>query len=282
MKRILVCLVSFAPIASFASAPENMYRRPENSRPAIMANPRIVEIEVARPVIPVTTTTTTTTQVPEINETTETTATVEIDLDALANEARNNCMMAGNVWAAKSFAMPGGVQAGTVMTESPNPQDNTCFSSVSMKSGDIKDMGRFFPARYFENGQTVECGSWINTDDLDAAILDATKGKRIAGTIAASVGGLAIGATAADLIGQATGKQDDGSNTWTGQAGLQGKAYVQSRLNEKDSAERAAFLANVRVLQNLCVGQGSSSDADIRRACDAVKDVTIRENAVAN
>lgn len=239
----------------------------EYTRPAVLTNPRADT--AARPVtVPVTTTTTTNTTVPEINVTTETTNTVNFDLDA----ERNACLMGamGNVWASRTYANPNGVAVGTTMTEAPEPGDNTCFGTVSVKSSEIKDMGRFFPPRYFQVGGAVTCGSWLNSEDVDKAILDAKKGARVAGTIAASIGGAAVGVGVTEAIGS-TGAFDGAG--FRGQQALSGAAWVQAQLNDvKWKAEKPsdweALRKEVESLQTAC---GDKTDVP----CPEIKGIKI-------
>ncbi|MDR1826557.1 MAG: hypothetical protein LBQ49_02595 [Rickettsiales bacterium] len=212
--------------------------------------------------IPVTTTTTTTTNVPEINETETNSNTVNYDLGAMSETGlRNACLMGatGSVWANKAYARPDGVAAdmAAAMTEHETAGENACFYPVAIKSADIKNMGRFFPPRHFMAGATVECGSWIDAADLDAAILDAKKNARTGWTIAASVGGAALGVGAVEGIGAAGGWGDK----YQGQRALEGVKLINAQLKSPKTPDK--FKNDVMTVYNWCNG-GSQAERDAR------------------
>jgi hypothetical protein len=195
MKNFILFLVATFPFVAFG-APDYA-SGPTNSRVGVYG--RAGPAPTGRPTVPVTTTTTTTTSIPETNLTSETKTTVNVEIDA----ARNACLSTyGNVWASKFNSTPGGVPATTPMAEDPDPNNNVCFAVVSVKSDEIKNLGRFFPPRYFQTGVSLECGSWLDTAALDEAILDSKKGARTGWTIAASVVGAGAGFGLSDLLGQ--------------------------------------------------------------------------------
>ncbi|MDR3208326.1 MAG: hypothetical protein LBT45_00570 [Rickettsiales bacterium] len=193
MKK-LVLLLFFAPVALGAAPAEYV-----TGRVGVQAKAIGPAASLYRPTVPVTVTNTTSTHIPETNLTNESKQTYDVELDA----ERSACVGTyGNVWANKSYAAPDGVIASSFLTEAASPGDNTCYSLVSVKSSEIKDMGRFFPARYFQTGRTLNCGSWLDGAALDDAILDAKKGSRTGWTIAASIAGAGTGAVLTDVFGR--------------------------------------------------------------------------------
>jgi hypothetical protein len=163
----------------------------------------------------------------------------EVAAAAAIDADRTACLMTpGNVWASKTYSSPAGIENAFGMVEDPVIGNNTCYSQVSMTSADIKDFSRFFGPRYFEKGGNLSCGSWLDEGAVDQAILDAKKGSRIGGTIAATFGGLAVGVGVTELIGNTAGK-----NSWyLGQKGLKNagkkKDFLLSKLNEKNDPDK--------------------------------------------
>jgi hypothetical protein len=116
-------------------------------------------------------------------------------------------------------------------------------------------MNRFFPPRYFATGGSAKCGSWLSGSALDDAILDSKKGARIGGTIAASLGGAALGFGGAEAVGHTFAK-----NTFMqGQKALDDVAFLKSKLAEKEDAEKGAIVEYILAMQ------------DLRRLCDEAK-----------
>lgn len=122
--------------------------------------------------------------------------------EAERNACINNNIGVGNtnmfVWASKysntsNYAM---------MTEDvDNPQNNVCFARVELKSDDSKISVADVPAKYFQWGETIECGSWANEKEMEKRILDAKKGARIGGIVASTVGGAGLGVGVMEAFG---------------------------------------------------------------------------------
>ena len=106
-----------------------------------------------------------------------------------------------------------------------HPENNVCFVRVELKSDDesrvsVSDV----PAKYFMWGETIECGSWANAQEMEKRILDARKGARIGGIVASTVGGAGLGVGAMELIGNTAIKG------WKGQKELEGEQLYRSQL----------------------------------------------------
>ena len=122
--------------------------------------------------------------------------------EAERNACINNNIGVGNtnmfVWASKysntsNYAM---------MTEDvDNPQNNVCFARVELKSDDSKISVADVPAKYFQWGETIECGSWADEKEMEKRILDAKKGARIGGIVASTVGGAGLGVGIMEAFG---------------------------------------------------------------------------------
>ena len=136
------------------------------------------------------------------NTATDVTVTEEVDRrEAERNACINNNIGIGNtfVWASRYSDTSNYAN----MTEDVNnPENNVCFVRVELKSDDpsrvsVSDV----PAKYFMWGETIECGSWANAKEIEQRILDARKGNRIGGVVAASVGGAGVGVGTMELFG---------------------------------------------------------------------------------
>lgn len=147
------------------------------------------------------------------------------------------------------------------------PANNTCFVKVGLKSDDTRINVSDIPTKYFEMGQTITCGSWANEEDMRQRILDAKKGARIGGTIAASVGGAAIGVGAMELFG----------NEWIGgkvegQAALKDAELWRSQilaLQKDDASQYKEVIKQLSIVKVECEGTlKNSTDEQVKKICD--------------
>lgn len=147
------------------------------------------------------------------------------------------------------------------------PANNTCFVKVALKSNDTRVDVSDVPTKYFEMGQTITCGSWANEENMRQRILDAKKGARIGGTIAASVGGAAIGVGAMELFGNKLigGKVE-------GQAALEEKELMRSQilaLKKDNVSQYNVVVGQLKIVKAECTGTfANSSDTEIKTICD--------------
>lgn len=121
--------------------------------------------------------------------------------EAERNACINNNIGIGNtfVWASR---LSDTSNYASMVEDTKNPQNNVCFVRVELKSDDTSKISvDDVPAKYFMWGENIECGSWANANDLEKRILDAQKGARIGGIVAASVGGAGLGVGAMELFG---------------------------------------------------------------------------------
>ncbi len=89
----------------------------------------------------------------------------------------------------------------TMIEDTENPENNTCFVLVNIKSNDSKvDVGDI-RGRYFEMGRDITCGSWVDENKLEKRILDAKKTARTWATVGGAVGGAALGVGSMELFG---------------------------------------------------------------------------------
>lgn len=112
----------------------------------------------------------------------------------------NNNIGVGNtfVWASRYSNIN---NYASMVEDIDEPANNTCFVRVEMKSDDSKISVADIPAKYFEMGQTITCGSWADEKSLEKRILDAKKSARTWGTVGGAVGGAALGVGAMELFG---------------------------------------------------------------------------------
>lgn len=77
--------------------------------------------------------------------------------------------------------------------DTSNPDNNACFIKVSVTNTDERIDTHDIPSRYFMVGQRAKCGDWLDEQDLEQRILDATKKGRIAGAVATSLVSAGVG-----------------------------------------------------------------------------------------
>ena len=132
------------------------------------------------------------------------------------------------------------------------PENNTCFVKVEVKSNDPNISVADVPAKYFEMGSNVKCGDWANYDTLKQRILDSKKKARTWATVGGAVGGAAIGVGAMEAFGnRAIGGKV------MGQKALEGAELLKSQLAvlKKDNLnEYNAFIRNLKDLKTACEG----------------------------
>ena len=253
MKKILCLLLAAMPIMPLDASD----RRPDEVARISMQVNRIGAGtgRQAPATVPVTTTIDTHIHVPEVNieHTTQTIHEINIEGERAA------CLMtAGNVWASRMYSSSMGVPLGAVMSESIDPEQNVCFSTVSVRSTEIPNMARFFQPVRFQVGLPIECGSWLDEARLDEAILDARRSQRVAGTIAAGVGGAVVGIALTEAIGR---NFIDG---WMGQQDAELSQMLDTLAQNQCSAMRgyhAALYAKVDACNTPGVVQPASCGA---------------------
>lgn len=89
----------------------------------------------------------------------------------------------------------------TMVEDIQDPDNNTCFVRVELKSNDSKVKVSDIAAQYFEMGRTITCGAWADEEVLKKRILDAKKSARTWGTVTGAVGSAALGVGAMELFG---------------------------------------------------------------------------------
>ncbi|MCQ2599327.1 MAG: hypothetical protein MJ187_03040 [Alphaproteobacteria bacterium] len=181
---------------------------------------------------------------------------VVIEEDAREKERSaciNNNIGVGNtfVWASK-FSNTNDYS--TMIEDTENPDNNTCFVRVELKSNDSAISVSDISAKYYEMGQSITCGDWVNEDKIKDRILDAKKTARVWGTIGASVGGAGLGVGAMELFGNKVIGGDV-----EGQYSLSGADLLISQI--KDQGNTDQFCKDLKDLRDACVASGNAADA---------------------
>ena len=153
----------------------------------------------------------------------------------------------------------------TMIEDIEEPDNNTCFVKVELKSDDPKINVADVPSKYYEMGRDITCGEWANYDALKSSILDAKKSARTWATVGGAVGGAAIGVGAMELFG----------NRWIGgavegQQGLEGLERLESQLavlKKDNEVEYNRFIKHLGELKCACKSSVWTSDEQKPDAC---------------
>ena len=165
----------------------------------------------------------------------------------------------------------------TMVEDLENPENNTCFVRVELKSNDSRIGVGDVPTKYYEMGQNVTCGAWADYDVLKKRILDAKKSARTWATVGGAVGGAAVGVGVMELVGN---KAIGGAVQ--GQKSLKGDELLRSQLAvlKKDNAsEYDKFVRGLRDLHKECAKEHVSNamkadeNKDLRDMCEKYKGI---------
>ncbi len=178
--------------------------------------------------------------------------TITDEREAERSACINNNVGVGNtfVWASK---LSDTSNYSTMVEDTENPDNNTCFVRVELKSTDSDISVSDISAKYYEMGQSITCGDWVDENKMKDRILDAKKTARVWGTVGASVGGAGLGVGAMELFGN---KMIGGDVE--GQYSLSGSELLVSQI--KDLGNSSEFCNNLKELKNACK-QNPSLDA---------------------
>lgn len=153
----------------------------------------------------------------------------------------------------------------TMIEDIEEPDNNTCFVKVELKSDDPKINVADVPSKYFEMGRNITCGEWANYDTLKSRILDAKKSARTWATVGGTVGGAAVGVGAMELFGN---KLIGGAVM--GQKDLEGLELLESQLavlKKDNEAEYNRFIKYMGDLKCACESSVWTSDEQKPDAC---------------
>ena len=146
----------------------------------------------------------------------------------------------------------------TMVEDIENPENNTCFVLVGVKSSDSRIDLSDLPSKYFEMGRNITCASWVDEDEIESRILDAKKKNRTLATIGGAVGGAALGVGSMELFGnRAIG------GSVMGQKALEGKELIRSQLlvmKKNDTAQFNKLMDQIAKVKEMCKGTGNKYD----------------------
>jgi hypothetical protein len=182
----------------------------------------------------------------------------EIDRrEAERNACINNNIGIGNtfVWASRFSDTS---NYATMVEDVKNPENNVCFVRVELKSDDesrisVSDVR----PKYFTWGEVIQCGSWVNENEMEDRILAAKKGNRVGSIVAGAVVGAGVGVGAMELFGNKLigGKVQ-------GQKALEEQQLYRSLLltyKEKKDPQYDKIVAALKTMKEAC-GKDPSAD----------------------
>lgn len=157
----------------------------------------------------------------------------------------------------------------TMVEDVEDPENNTCFVRVELKSNDPKINVDDVIVKYHEFGKTITCGEWADYEVLKGRILDAKKSARTWATVGGAVGGAGIGVGAMELFGnkwiggkvegQANEKLSDGARLYS-------QLVVMEKENQTEYNETIAMLTE---LKKDC--ESKLANDEVKSICDAYK-----------
>ena len=181
--------------------------------------------------------------------------------EAERNACINNNIGVGNtfVWASRYSDTSN--YAGMV-EDIANPQNNVCFVRVDFKSDDQSRVSvADIKPKYFMWGEEIECGIWADKSMLEKRILDAKKGNRIGGIVAASLGGAGIGVGAMELFGNKLigGKVEGQKNKNLSQVAVYRSQLLT--MKNKNQSQYDDIVASFKVIRDECKLKNFDSQA---------------------
>lgn len=205
------------------------------------------------------------------NNTVETINTVEpvekeepqIDMrEAERNACINNNIGVGNtfVWASRYSDTSNYT---TMVEDVKNPQNNVCFVRVELKSDDESKISvSDVKSKYFTWGEAIECGSWVNEQEMEDRILAAKKGNRVGGIVAGAVVGAGVGVGAMELFGNSLiGGKVQGQKA----KNMQGNTLYRSILltyKDKKPAEYKKIVNALKTMKEACASESKPAECD--------------------
>ena len=147
------------------------------------------------------------------------------------------------VWAAKNIGTDNYMH---MVEDTENPMNNTCYVKVDLKTTDNRIDLSDVKSKYFEMGQALVCGSWVDESMLEQRILDGKKKARNWGIAASVVGGAGIGVGAMELFGN---KLIGGKVM--GQKALEGQELMLSQLKVLQKENKSEYERVKNALENL-------------------------------
>lgn len=177
----------------------------------------------------------------------------------------NNNIGVGNtfVWASRYSNIN---NYASMVEDTENPENNTCFVKITLKSNDPKVSVNDVPSKYYEMGRDIACGEWVDSEMLRQRILDAKKTARVWGSVGAAVGGAAVGVGAMELFGnKLIGGKVEGQKSLSDDELLRSQLLVLKDENRSDFND---FMAALREIKTECENL-EKNNAEKPSECDA-------------
>lgn len=180
----------------------------------------------------------------------------------------NNNIGVGNtfVWASRYSNVN---NYASMVEDTENPENNTCFVKVELKSNDSKISVSDIPSQYYEMGRDITCGAWADEAKIKQRILDAKKSARTWATVGGAVGGAGVGVGLMELFGNKLigGKVE-------GQKALDGDELLRSQLlvlKKDNSSQYKTFINQLKILKKECESDiWNTGDAKKPDECDSI------------
>jgi len=152
----------------------------------------------------------------------------------------------------------------TMVEDVENPENNTCFVRVELKSNDPKINVDDVIVKYHEFGKTITCGQWADYDVLKARILDAKKSARTWATVGGVVGGAGVGVGAMELFGnKLIGGKVEGQKSLSDGELLYSQLLVMEKENQTEYNE---FISMLTELKKDC--ESKLADDEVESICN--------------
>ncbi|MBO4672156.1 MAG: hypothetical protein J5608_00700 [Alphaproteobacteria bacterium] len=176
---------------------------------------------------------------------------VNRDAEKLACLSNNIGMGNTFVWASRDSNTS---NYSTMIEDTEHPENNVCFVLVNMRTDDARINISDIQPHYFQWGQAVTCGSWVDEEKMKDRILDAKKKARVWGTIGGSVGGAGLGVGAMELFGnKLIGGKVMGQKQYE-EYSVDWYRVKANELMQKDPSEYDRFVDLIADLKKECTG----------------------------
>lgn len=201
---------------------------------------------------------------------------VNRDKEKLACTSNNIGIGNTFVWASKNSNT---ANYASMTEDVENPENNVCYVLVGMRSDDSRISTADIQPQYFEWGQTITCGSWVDEAKMEDRILEAKKSARTWGTIAGSVGGAGVGFGAMELFGNRLLSGVSGLEKLEGQRqftqfSADWYAAKVAEMQKKDDANQTKyndFVEKAKALAQECETNGKGSSDPSYAKCHESK-----------
>jgi hypothetical protein len=151
----------------------------------------------------------------------------------------------------------------TMIEDIEEPDNNTCFVKVELKSDEPKISVADIPSKYYEMGRNITCGEWANYDTLKGRILDARKSARAWATVGGAVGGAAIGVGAMELFGnELIGGAVEGQKDLEDLELLQSQLTVLKKDNEVEYNRFIKYMGDLKCACESSIWTGDNKKPD--------------------